>query len=153
MAGGSDRLGGIPDRPGASPATVLTIDDQARFVAVARQLIDATPGFVSVADASTGAGGIAEALALRPDLILVDVKLPDLDGFEVCARLRQGDPSVTVVLVSADDDDDDYAAMAERAGATAYIPKQRLTPARLQAAWQSGHAAPPDRPASQGTGS
>ncbi|MET0771495.1 MAG: response regulator transcription factor [Candidatus Limnocylindrales bacterium] len=115
-----------------SRMTVLTIDDQPRFRAVARQLVDSVLGLHAVGDASTGQEGMALARSLRPDVVLLDVNLPDIDGIEVCRQLRGERPTPTVILVSSDDEHE-YAVAARECGAIAFVPKQRLTAGLLQA--------------------
>jgi DNA-binding NarL/FixJ family response regulator len=126
----------VPDnQPAAAIATVLTIDDQPHFRAAARELVNATPGFRSVGDAASGREGLALAQTLQPHLVLLDVNLPDIDGIDVCRQLGGRRRAPTVILVSSDDEAD-YAAEARRCGAVAFVPKQGLTPGRLQAIWQ-----------------
>jgi CheY-like chemotaxis protein len=67
--------------------TVLIVDDHPSLRAVARRVLE-TDGFALVGTASDGESGFAEALRLEPDVVLLDVELPDIDGFEVAARLR-----------------------------------------------------------------
>jgi DNA-binding NarL/FixJ family response regulator len=125
------------DAAAAAQATVLTIDDQAPFRAVARQLVDSVPGLLAIADAATGHEGLALARSLRPDVVLLDVNLPDVDGLEVCRQLRQERPTPTVILVSSDDEHE-YGAAAERCGAIAFVAKQRLTAGLLEAILRRG---------------
>ena len=74
---------------------MLVVDDHAGFRSMARQLL-AAAGFEVVGDAGTGSEAVAVSARLRPDAVLLDVQLPDLDGFEVSRRLAQ-----QVVLVGA----------------------------------------------------
>ena len=69
--------------------TVLIVDDHPSFRASARVLLEAE-GFDVIGEAADGASGIAEAQRLRPDLVLLDVQLPDIDGFDVASRLSNG---------------------------------------------------------------
>src|SRR4051812_50024021 len=78
---------------------VLVIDDNPNFRSVARQLLE-RHGFVVVAEAGTGTSGIAKAEEQCLDLVLLDVQLPDLDGFEVAERLARLDRPVGGVLTS-----------------------------------------------------
>jgi DNA-binding NarL/FixJ family response regulator len=80
--------------------TVLIVDDHAAFRSAARALLEAS-GFEVLGEASDGASALVAAMALRPELILLDVQLPDIDGFEVAHRLAlESDPAPTVVLIS-----------------------------------------------------
>jgi DNA-binding NarL/FixJ family response regulator len=82
-----------------APLTVLVVDDHPGFRACARRLLE-REGYRVVAEAGDGASGIARARELRPQLALVDVYLPDIDGFEVAARLADLDPPPAVVITS-----------------------------------------------------
>ena len=83
-------------------STLLIVDDHAGFRAFARALLEAE-GFVVVGEAGTGEAALQAALALAPQIVLVDVVLPDLDGFALCARLTEGDRPPLVVLTSSRD--------------------------------------------------
>jgi len=82
--------------------TVLIVDDHASFRASARRLLDAD-GYEVVGEAEDGARALAESERLAPDVVLLDVQLPDLDGFEVARRLAASTSPPTVVLVSSHD--------------------------------------------------
>src|SRR5512133_2400198 len=75
---------------------VLIVDDNGAFRAAARQLLERA-GFAVVAEADSGAGGIEQARAHSPDLAIVDVQLPDFDGFEVAARLAELEAAPRVI--------------------------------------------------------
>ena len=78
---------------------VLIVDDHPSFRASARVLLEAE-GFDVVGEAADGAQAITEAGRLRPEVVLLDVQLPDIDGFDVAARLTGADDAPTVILVS-----------------------------------------------------
>jgi DNA-binding NarL/FixJ family response regulator len=119
--------------------TVLAVDDQAVFRHTARELIAATDGFQQIAEAGSGRQALALAAELHPDLVLVDVRMPDMDGIETARRLIDQDPSAMVVLVSLEAAIDLPAAVAE-AGAAAHVRKQELSPRTLRALWRAhGH--------------
>jgi CheY-like chemotaxis protein len=80
--------------------TVLIVDDHEDFRRVARELLEAAR-FVVVGEAADGVSAIAEAARLQPALVLLDVHLPDIDGFEVAARLAALDVPSCVVLTSS----------------------------------------------------
>jgi len=86
-----------------SPITVLAVDDRAVFLRATRELIAATPGFRQVGEAASGAEALRLAADLRPDLVLVDVRMPGMDGVETARRLLASDPETVVVLVSLDE--------------------------------------------------
>jgi DNA-binding NarL/FixJ family response regulator len=121
--------------PGSDvPVTVLTVDDQPVFLHAVRMLIAATDGFQQIAEAGSGAQALRLAADLRPDLVLVDVRMPGMDGMETARRLRRQDPSVVVILVSLEEVVDLPSSLAT-AGAAAHIRKQELSPHTLQRLW------------------
>src|SRR5204863_9824176 len=82
---------------------VLIVDDQEPFRQAARMVVDVTDGFEVVGEAETGEAGVAAALELRPDLVLMDVNLPGIEGPEATRRILGDAPSVVVFLVSTYD--------------------------------------------------
>ena len=104
--------------------TVLIVDDHPSFRATARLLLEAD-GWTVVGEAADGAEGIAAARALRPDLVLLDVNLPDLDGFDVSSRLTGDDGAPAVVLVSSRDARD-FGPLVRRSGARGFVAKHDL---------------------------
>lgn len=111
--------------------TVLIIDDHPAFVSAAHRLL-AAEGFDVVGEAFDGLSGIALAGQLRPDIVLLDIQLPDVDGFEVARRLIEVDPAPTVVLTSTRDATD-YGSRVCKAAAKGFIGKAELSGARLAA--------------------
>ncbi|HEY8581622.1 MAG TPA: response regulator [Capillimicrobium sp.] len=110
--------------------TVLIVDDHPSFRAAARLLLEAE-GWTIVGDAPDGARALEAAARLRPDLVLLDVGLPDLDGFDVAARLLATADPPAVVLVSSRDARD-YGPLVERSGARGFLPKADLSGAALR---------------------
>lgn len=110
------------------PVTVLIVDDHPSFRASARVLLEAE-GFDVVGEAADGATGVELARVLEPELVLLDVALPDVSGFEVAERLV-GVPS-KIVLVSSRDQSD-YGSRVRRSGALGFVPKDRLSGAALR---------------------
>ena len=104
---------------------ILIVDDRPSFVAAARMLLE-LEGFDVVGVASDGESGIAETLRLEPDIVLLDIRLPDFDGFEVAARLRAAGASSAVVLTSSREGAD-YGPLIEESGAVGFIGKPELT--------------------------
>jgi len=82
--------------------TILIVDDHAGFRVQARALLEAD-GFVVVGEAHDGATGLAAARALRPDFVLLDIGLPDVEGFDVARELAIEGPPPLVVLTSSRD--------------------------------------------------
>lgn len=114
---------------------VLIIDDHPAFVKAAGQLL-AADGFEVVGQAFDGLSGVALAERLRPEIVLLDIQLPDIDGFEVARRLVALDPPPTVVLTSSRDATD-YGSRVGRAPAKGFIGKADLSGARLAALVES----------------
>jgi DNA-binding NarL/FixJ family response regulator len=81
-------------------ARVLIVDDHASFRWMVRRLLT-TDGFDVVGEAASAAGALEAARELRPDLVLLDVQLPDLDGFQVAEALARQPTAPTVVLISS----------------------------------------------------
>jgi DNA-binding NarL/FixJ family response regulator len=104
---------------------VLIVDDNGAFRAAARQLLERA-GFSVVAEAGSGAGGVEEARAHRPDVAIVDVQLPDVDGFEVAERLAELDVPPRVILTSSLDGAD-FGALVDGSSALGFVPKAELS--------------------------
>lgn len=115
---------------------VMVVDDQAVFRRAARAVIDATAGFEPVGDAASGLDALRHADELRPDLVLMDVYMPGMDGLEAARRLTESHPTSVVVLVSLDTFDD-AATLAASCGAADFLRKQDLKPAVLRGLWST----------------
>jgi DNA-binding NarL/FixJ family response regulator len=100
---------------------VLVVDDHPSFRRCAGALLKAE-GFEVVGEAADGTAALALAAELAPDLVLLDVQLPDLDGFEVAAGLLAHDPELRIVLVSSRDRDA-YGSLIDASGAMGFISK------------------------------
>jgi len=111
-------------------ARVLIVDDHAPFRALARRLLTAD-GFDIVGEAADGASAIDAVRALRPDVVLLDVQLPDVDGFRVAEALTDDPPSPAVVLVSSRSGGD-YGSRLTSSPARGFIPKADLSGEGLQ---------------------
>jgi DNA-binding NarL/FixJ family response regulator len=112
-------------RPLEERPTVLIVDDHPSFRAVARAVLEAD-GFAVVGTASDGESGIAATLQLAPDVLLLDVGLPDIDGFEVAARLRRAGSATAIVLASSRDGAD-FGSLVAESGARGFVAKAELT--------------------------
>jgi DNA-binding NarL/FixJ family response regulator len=110
---------------------VLIVDDDPRFREQAGRLLRAA-GLVVVGEADGGAAALTAAAALRPAAALVDVGLPDMDGFEVARRLSAGDRPPRVLLTSSDTDPPPARALAA-CGAVGFVAKIDLSPSDLRA--------------------
>ncbi len=104
--------------------TVLIVDDHPQFRATARALLECD-GFEVVGEAPTAAAGLEAARALKPDVVLLDVRLPDMDGFAVSERLT-ADGGGPVVVLTSSSDDPLYPARALRSGARGFLAKHDL---------------------------
>jgi DNA-binding NarL/FixJ family response regulator len=113
---------------------VLAVDDQDVFLQAAHAVVDATDGFLWAGAAVSGREAVGLINHLCPDLALVDVRMPGLDGLETSRRLLSRDPDLVVVLVSVESPDD-LPAATRSCGAVAYLRKQELSAATLRDIW------------------
>jgi len=113
---------------------VLIVDDHESFRTAARRMLE-REGFVVVGEAVDGASAIKIARAVRPDLVLLDVVLPDLSGFDVAERLRSG-PS-KIILVSSRGRDD-FGPRLRQSRVTGFISKDELSGERLRELLEEG---------------
>lgn len=109
--------------------TVLIVDDHAGFRGFAKRLLEAG-GFTVVGEAADGASGLAAAEALRPAVVLLDVLLPDSDGFAIAERLAEQARRPVVVLTSSRERSD-FGSRLDASAATGFIPKHDLSTATL----------------------
>ena len=111
--------------------TVLIVDDHPSFRSTARALLE-DEGFDVVGEAADGESAIEAAKRLRPDVVLLDVQLPDIDGFEVAMRVRSNGQGPRVVLVSSRDGSD-FGPLVERSGAAGFVAKADLSASAIAA--------------------
>ena len=116
----------------AMPPTVLIVDDHPSFRLTARALLE-SEGFEVIGEAADGASALAGAAELRPDVVLLDVQLPDLDGFEVAARLRASNGASPDVVLTSSRDGADFGTLVARSGARGFVPKAELSGEALAA--------------------
>jgi DNA-binding NarL/FixJ family response regulator len=109
--------------------TLLIVDDHPSFRANARELLEAE-GFDVIGEAEDGASALLAIRNLEPDVVLLDVQLPDMNGFEVAAMLHVDGPSPAIVLVSSRDGSD-FGSLVLESGARGFIPKGELSGERL----------------------
>jgi DNA-binding NarL/FixJ family response regulator len=114
---------------------VLIVDDQEPFRQAARAVVELTDGFEVVGEAETGEAAVERARELQPDLVLMDVNLPGVDGLEATRQILDGSDGRVVVLMVSTYEAEEYAPRAAEAGAAAYIPKSEFEPDRLTEAW------------------
>ena len=104
------------------PTRVLVADDHTLFRYGLKAILANAQGFEVVGEASTGEEVVEQAARMRPDIILMDIQMPGINGIEATRRVLETDPEVGVVVVTMFEDDDSvFAAM--RAGARGYVLK------------------------------
>jgi DNA-binding NarL/FixJ family response regulator len=125
----------------AAPIRILIVDDHASFRSGLRALLATAPDLAVVGEASSGGEAIAAASTLQPDVILMDVTMPDGDGIEATRRILDASPHVAIVILTMDGGDEPVLA-ALRAGARGYVLKgaQRIELFRAIRAVASGEA-------------
>ena len=114
--------------------TVLVVDDHAGFRELARTLLE-DGGYAVVGEAGDGATALRAARALHPDAVLLDVHLPDMDGFAVAAALAREEPAPRVVLTSTDAEDE-LGSLLRRSGALRFVLKDALAAAPVDTLWR-----------------
>jgi DNA-binding NarL/FixJ family response regulator len=112
------------------PCSVLIVDDHPGFRARARALLVAA-GYRIVGEAADGESGVRVARDLSPDVVLLDVQLPDITGFEVVARV-QGQPGPPAIVLISSRDAADYGSRIRRCGALGFISKAELSARALE---------------------
>jgi CheY-like chemotaxis protein len=111
--------------------TVVIVDDHAEFRESASALLDAE-GFVGIGEAADGDEAIAAVERLRPQVVLLDIQLPDMDGFAVAERLAARPDPPRIVLISSREAAT-YGPRLEAAAAQGFIPKRELSGSALAA--------------------
>jgi two-component system invasion response regulator UvrY len=125
---------GVGTVPTAKTVRVLTVDDQAVFRGIAREVIDATPGFEIAGEAASGEEALTAVDALAPELVLLDVRMPGMDGLEVARRLSKSHPETLVVLISVEETVDVPSA-AQLTDKVPFVRKRDFGPALLRRLW------------------
>jgi DNA-binding NarL/FixJ family response regulator len=116
------------------PIRVLVVDDQAPFRLAARLVVQHTEGFELAGEAGTGEESVDLTASLTPDLVLMDINLPGINGIEATRRILAQAPS-TVVFLCSTYQLSDLPADAATSGARAYVNKEELGPAVLRQLW------------------
>ncbi len=111
--------------------TILIVDDDPRFRTQARDVLEAD-GFVVIGEAVDGASGLEAAQTLRPDYVLLDIGLPDIEGFEVAKTLAVNGPPPLVVLTSSRDARA-YGRRLTNGHSVGFIPKERISGPAIRA--------------------
>lgn len=118
----------------SSPVRVLIVDDQRPFRAAATAVAESIDGFEVVDAVQTAEEALAGLARTRPDLVLMDLNLPGMDGVQASRTLRERHPGIVVVLLSSYDEAE-FADLISDCGAYAYVPKASFGPERLEALW------------------
>lgn len=114
-----------------APVTpVLIVDDQAPFRAIARQVVELTPGFAVVGEAETGEDAVRLARELSPTIVLMDINMPGISGIEATRQIVAAEPGTRVVLLSTYRESD-LPADAMASGARRYVHKEDFEPGVL----------------------
>jgi len=109
---------------------VLLVDDHAEFRAYARGLITSA-GFLVIAEAADGSGALRAADLHHPEIVVLDIRLPDMSGLDVARRMNAG-PNPPVVILISSGDRREYEHVAREAGARGFIAKADLTAEALR---------------------
>jgi len=122
-------------QPMVKTVSVLAVDDHPRFLEAARAVVEAAPGFEWAGGVSSGREALAAASREEPDMVLVDVNMPGMDGFELARELHRAHPETLVALISAQHPDE-----LPRAAGDSFVgevlPKENLRPSWLVEIWE-----------------
>ena len=125
---------------------VLIVDDQSAFRRAAARVLGRLPEFELAGEVDSGEASIEAARRLQPDLILMDVHLPGIDGPEATRRIlaeARGPRARPIVFLLSTYDPSDFAGQELACGAAGYLPKAEFGPAALSAAWASASTPEP----------
>jgi DNA-binding NarL/FixJ family response regulator len=111
------------------PVRVLVVDDQAVVRSATRSLLEATRDFEAVGEAASGVEALLAIERLAPDLVLLDVRMPGMDGIETAQRIHDNHNGTVVVLMSSD------PLAGPRAAPAPFVAKEQLKPAVLRDLW------------------
>ena len=118
---------------------VLIVDDQVPFREASRMVVELTDGFEVVGEAENGEEGVELAANLSPDLVLMDVQMPGIDGLEATRRIMDLDDPPRVLVMSTHESGN-YEGPAQAAGAIGFIPKSAFGMDELEEAWAATQA-------------
>lgn len=122
----------------SSPIRLLLVDDHRVLLQALAFLINREPGLTVVGQATTGAAAIQQARLLQPDVILLDLQLPDMDGIVIIQQILEQQPAVRILLLTANYGDE-WVRRAVAAGARGYLLKETDTAAIVRAIYASVH--------------
>ncbi|MBI4282205.1 MAG: response regulator transcription factor [Chloroflexi bacterium] len=118
--------------------TVVIVDDAPEFLEMASQLVNGHPNLAVSGTATSGEQALAELLVLRPDILIIDVNMTGIDGFETARRAIAILPQVRIIMMSVHEEVS-YASLARQVGALAFITKRDLTAERIADILGIGH--------------
>jgi len=116
------------------PVRVLIVDDQESYRSAARLVVELADGFEIVGEAANGEASLEMVPEVTPDLVLMDINMPGIDGLEATKRLLVDHPDLKVAVLSTYEAAE-YEQIALDAGAVAFISKSEFGPDALEAAW------------------
>jgi DNA-binding NarL/FixJ family response regulator len=112
--------------------TVLIVDDHAGFRRSARETLEAA-GFDVVGEAGDGTAAVSAAAVLRPDVVVLDVQLPDMSGFAVCVALRAANGAAPAIVLVSSREAEEYGPLIDESGARGFVHKADLSGEALAA--------------------
>ena len=124
------------DGADSAAVRVLVVDDQTPFRRAAKAVCSMTVGFTVVGEAESGEDAVEQAGNLTPDLVLMDINLPGINGIEATRRICEAQPGTVVVLLSTYKAED-LPGDARQSGAVAYVNKEEFAPNILQDLWST----------------
>jgi DNA-binding NarL/FixJ family response regulator len=114
---------------------VLAVDDHPRFLDAARAVVEAAPGFSWIGGVTSGEEALATVERSQPDMVLVDINMPEMDGFELARTLCNSHPEILIALISAQHPDE-LPQAGEDFSAADVLPKENLRPTWLREHWE-----------------
>ncbi len=112
---------------------VLIVDDQEAFRSAARLVVELADGFDVAGEVGTGEDAIRVAAEIRPNLVLMDIHLPGIDGLEATRQILESNPEIRIIALSTYDE---FEERAVAAGAVAFVSKSDFDPSVLSRAWR-----------------
>jgi len=122
-------------------ASVIAVDDRPAFLDVVRRVVHATPGMEMVAEATCGEEAVELVEQMRPDLVVMDVRMPGIGGVGATRKIKAAHPSTIVALISTCSPED-LPAETDGSSADAVICKRDLRPAVLEELWHRHRRSP-----------
>jgi DNA-binding NarL/FixJ family response regulator len=118
----------------ASVVRVVVVDDSPPFRDLLQDVVNATPGMTCVGALSSGLDAIAAVEQSEPDLVIVDKRMPEMDGMETTRRILASRPGTVVVLVSVEEPEPRFL---QQSGAAAFLNKRQVSPHAIADLWRT----------------